>query len=118
LLAVMRGMRDHLTPGFLAMMSGLIHAIRTDRELAASLRSLMDQDAVAEQIIERAVRRGELPAPAARRRASLVHEVIEAQIFRQMMIAADLDDSFARHVVDHIILPLPAGTTVPPGLPE
>jgi hypothetical protein len=50
--------------------------------------------------------------------ARLVHEVIEAQIFRQMMIAADLDDTFARHVVDDIILPWLAGITVPPGLPE
>ena len=117
LLAVLRAMRDHLTPEFLAMMSGLVHAMRTDSELAASLRSLVDQDAVAEQIIGRAVQRGELPAPGAGRRARLVHEVIEAQIFRQMMIAADLDDAFARHVVDDIILPLLAGTTVPPGLP-
>ena len=118
LLAVMRAMRDHLTPQFTAMMSGLVHAMRTDNKLAASLRSLIDQDAVAEQIIRRAVRRGELPAPAAGRQARLVHEVIEAQIFRRMMIAADLDDTFARHVVDDIILPLLAGTTVPPGLPE
>jgi AcrR family transcriptional regulator len=118
LLAVLRAMRDHLTPEFMAMMSGLVHAMRTDSELAASLRSLVDQDAVAGQIIGRAVQRGELPAPGARRRARLVHEVIEAQVFRQMMIAADLDDTFARHVVDDIILPLLAGTTVPPGRPD
>lgn len=118
LLAVLRAMRDHLTPEFMAMMSGLAHAMRTDSELAASLRSLVDQDAAAEQIIGRAVQRGELPAPGAGRRARLVHEVIEAQIFRQMMIAADLDDAFARHVVDDIILPLLAGTTVPVALPD
>jgi AcrR family transcriptional regulator len=118
LLAVLRALRDHLTPEFMAMMSGLVHAMRTDRELAASLRSLIDHDAAAEQIIGRAVRRGELPAPAARRQARLLHEVIEAQVFRQMMIAAELDDTFARHVVDDIILPLLAGSTVPPGLPE
>jgi len=118
LLAVMRVMRDHLTPEFMAMMSGLVHAMRTDSELAASLRSLVDHDAAAEQIIGRAVQRGELPAPAARRQARLVHELIEAQVFRQMMIAADLDDTFARHVVDDIILPLLAGTTVPPRRPE
>jgi hypothetical protein len=111
-------MRGHLTPEFMAMMSGLVHAMRTDSGLAASLRSLVDQDAAAEQIIARAVRRGELPAPAARRQARLVHEVIEAQVFRQMMIAADLDDTFARHVVDDIVLPMLAGTAVPPGRPE
>jgi hypothetical protein len=32
--------------------------------------------------------------------------VIEAQIFRQMMTGAPLDDAFARHVVDGIVLPL------------
>jgi hypothetical protein len=44
--------------------------------------------------------------------------VIEAQIFRQLMIAADLDSSFARHVVDDIILPLLAGSTTRPGPPR
>ena len=67
LLAVLRSVRSHLTPEFMAMMSGL------------------------------------------------VHEVIEAQVFRQMMTAADLDDAFARHVVDDIVLPLLAGSIAPPG---
>jgi len=111
LLAVMNAMPGHLTPEFMAMMSGLVHALRTDPQLAASLRSLFDHDSVAEQIIGRAVRRGELPAPAAGRLAGLVHEVIEAQIFRQLMTASALDDSFAAHVVDDIILPLLAGRT-------
>src|SRR6202162_1863204 len=80
LLAVMNAMPGHLTPEFMAMMSGLVHALRTDPQLAASLRSWFDHDSVAEQIIGRAVRRGELPAPAAGRLAGLVHEVVEAQI--------------------------------------
>jgi AcrR family transcriptional regulator len=111
LLAVMNAMPGHLTPEFMAMMSGLVHALRTDPQLAASLRSWFDHDSVAEQIIGRAVRRGELPAPAAGRLAGLVHEVVEAQIFRQLMIASDLDGSFAAHVVDDIILPLLVGST-------
>ena len=111
LLAVMNAMPGHLTPEFMAMMSGLVHALRTDPQLAASLRSWFDHDSVAEQIIGRAVRRGELPAPAASRLAGLVHEVVEAQIFRQLMTASALDDSFAAHVVDDIILPLLAGRT-------
>ena len=114
LLAVMRAMRSHLTPEFLAMMSGLVHAMRADRELAGSLRSLFDQDSVSEQVIGRAVTRGELPAPDARKLARLVHEVIEAQIFRQMTTAAGLDDAFAQHVVDDIVLPLLAGSAAPP----
>jgi len=60
------------------------------------------------------VARGELPARAAPKLAALVHEVIEAQVFRQMMTAADLDDAFARHVVDDVVLPLLAGSIAPP----
>jgi AcrR family transcriptional regulator len=115
LLAVMRAMRSHLTPEFMAMMSGLVHAMRADRELAGSLRSLFNEDSVSEQIIGRAVARGELPALAAGTLARLAHEVIEAQIFRQMMTGAALDDTFARHVVDDIVLPLLAGSIAVPG---
>ncbi|HEV2258790.1 MAG TPA: TetR/AcrR family transcriptional regulator [Streptosporangiaceae bacterium] len=110
LLAVMNAMPGHLTPEFMAMMSGLVHAMRTDPQLAASLRSLFDRDAVAEHIIGRAVRRGELPAAAAGPLARLVHEVIEAQIFRQLMTGSGLDSAFAVHVVDDIIMPLLAGS--------
>lgn len=114
LLAVMRAMRSHLTPEFMAMMSGLVHAMRADRELAGSLRSLFDEYSVSEQIIGRAVARGELPALAAAALAQLAHEVIEAQIFRQMMTGAALDDTFARHVVDDIVLPLLSGSITAP----
>jgi len=118
LLAVLQAMRGHLTPEFMAMMSGLVHAMRTDRDLAASLRSMIDQDAVAEQIIGRAVRRGELPAAAEQTLARLVHEVIEALVLRQLMMSAELDAAFARHVVDDIILPLLAGFIIPSGSPR
>jgi AcrR family transcriptional regulator len=115
LLAVMRAMPSHLTPEFMAMMSGLVHAMRTDGELAGSLRSLFDEDSVSEQIIGRAVARGELPALATATLAQRAHEVIEAQIFRQMMTGAALDDTFARHVVDDIVLPLLMGSIAAPG---
>jgi AcrR family transcriptional regulator len=109
LLSVMRAMRSHLTPEFMAMMSGLVHAMRADAELAGRLRSLFDHDSVSEEIIRRAVARGELPAGAAPARAALIHEVIEAHVLRRMMSAADLDEAFARHVIDDIVLPLLAG---------
>jgi hypothetical protein len=69
----------------------------------------VDHDAVAEEVIRRAVARGELPAGAALAMAGLIHEVIEAQVLRQMMNAAALDGAFARHVIDDIVLPLVAG---------
>jgi AcrR family transcriptional regulator len=109
LLSVMRAMRSHLTPPFMAMMSGLVHAMRADTELAGRLRSLLDRDTVAEEVIRRAVARGELPAAAAPAMAGVVHEVIEAQVLRQMMNAVALDEAFACHVVDDIVLPLLAG---------
>lgn len=117
LLAVLQAMRSHLTPEFMAMMSGLVHVMRADPDLAASLRSLIDQDAVAEQIIGRAARRGELPAAAEQTLARLVHEVIEALLVRRLMMSAELDTAFARHAVDDIILPLLAGTIAPPRSP-
>src|SRR5215469_9418196 len=38
LMAVMEAMAGHLTAEFLAMMSGLVHAMRADIELATALR--------------------------------------------------------------------------------
>jgi AcrR family transcriptional regulator len=109
LLSVMRAMRSHLTPEFMAMMSGLVHAMRADAELAGRLRSLFDHDSVSEEIIRRAVARGELPASGAAALAGMIHEVIEAHVLRQMMNAAVLDEAFVRHVIDNIVLPLLAG---------
>jgi AcrR family transcriptional regulator len=114
LLAVMRAMRAHLTPEFTDMMSGLVHAMRSDAELTGSLRSLFTKDPVSEQIIGRAVTRGELPPCTASDLAVLVHEVVEAQLLRQMMSGSELDDAFARHVIDDIVIPLLAGSVSQP----
>jgi AcrR family transcriptional regulator len=110
LLAVMRAMPGHLTEEFLAMMSGLTHAMRQDHELAAVIRShLVGEDPVAGVIIGRAAGRGEVPGSARAELARLAHEVIEAQLFRQMMTGAPLDRAFAEHVVDDLVLPVLAG---------
>jgi AcrR family transcriptional regulator len=114
LLAVMRAMRSHLTPEFTDMMSGLVHAMRSDPELAGRLRSLFLQDPVSEQVIDRAVMRGEMPSDAASKLAPLLHEVVEAQLLRQMMAGGELDDAFAHHVIDDIVLPLLAGSVAQP----
>jgi AcrR family transcriptional regulator len=111
LLSVLGAMRGHLTPEFMAMMSGLVHAMRADAELAGSLRSMFDEDSVSAELVARAVARGELPAGEAARLARLVHEVVEAQVFRRMAAGGELDERFAQHVVDDIVLPLLAGTT-------
>ena len=110
LLSVLQAMREHLTPEFLAMMSGLVHAMRADPELAGSLRSMFDEDSVSAELVARAVGRGELPADDAARLAPLVHEVVEAQVFRQIAAGGELGQRFAGHLVDDIVLPLLAGS--------
>lgn len=112
LMAVLHAMRGHLTPKFMAMMSGLVHAMRTDSELAGSLRFIFGEDSVSAEIIARAVARGELPAGNPERLARLVHEVIEAQVFRRMAAGGEFDEFFARHVADDVVLPLLAGAAV------
>jgi AcrR family transcriptional regulator len=107
LMAVMRAMRAHLTEEFLAMMSGLLHAMQKDPELAGALRShLASDNAVARPIITRAVDRGELPAGRDLELAGLVHEVLEAHLFRRMAIGGALDEEFTRHVVDDLVIPV------------
>ena len=107
LMAVMRAMRGHLTDEFLAMMSGLLHAMRTDPELAAVLRSHLAEDySAALPVIRRAADRGEVPAGAEETLAKTTHELIEAQLFRQMAVGGSFDEEFARHVVDDLVLPV------------
>jgi AcrR family transcriptional regulator len=107
LMAVMRAMGGHLTDGFLAMMSGLLHAMRTDPELAGVLRShLADDYSAALPIIRRAAGRGEVPSGSDETLARIAHELIEAQLFRQMAISGSFDEEFSRHVVDDLVLPV------------
>ena len=107
LLAVMRAVRGHLTEEFLAMMSGLVHAMRSDRELADVLWShLAGDQGIALPIVRRGVGRGELPAGADTQRAGLAHEVIEAQLFRQMAVGGSLDAPFDTHLVDDLVIPV------------
>jgi AcrR family transcriptional regulator len=107
LMAVMGAMSDHLTGEFLAMMSGLVHAMRNDSELAGVLWPRLGVGhAVALPIVRRAIGRGELPAGAAAELAGLAHEVIEAHLFRRMAAGGALSPEFARHVVDDLVIPV------------
>jgi len=107
LMAVMQAMGGHLTAEFLAMMSGLVHAMRTDLELAEALRPRLGVGhATALPIISRAAKRGELPAGADAELADLAHEVIEAHLFRQMAAGDPLSPEFARHVIDDLVIPV------------
>jgi hypothetical protein len=119
LLAVVRAMSGHLTSDFLAMMGGLMEAMRRDPALAGVLRAHLRDDAPAAGIIiGRAIARGELPAGAEAELSALAHEVIEAQLFRQMAIGAPFDDAFAAHVVDDLVMPVLLSVKEIRGLPH
>jgi AcrR family transcriptional regulator len=107
LMTVMRALEGHLTTDFLAMMSGLVHAMRQDPALAEALRTHLTDDAPAARlIIGRAVARGELRGGAEAELAALAHEVIEAHLFRLMAVGGSLDEAFAAHVVDDLLIPV------------
>lgn len=107
LLAAMHELRSRITPEFIAMMRGLVHAMSGDDELARLLRPVVDGEVASREIVKRAVARGELPGDSQGRAAALIHEVIEGQIVRRLFITGEpLDDRFARHVVDDMLIPL------------
>jgi AcrR family transcriptional regulator len=107
LLAVLHALRAHLTGEFLAMMSGLMHAMRGDRELAEALWShLAAPPPAAEQIMARAAARGEVRPDACAELSARAHEVIEAHVLRRVLTGAELDEAFAVHVVDDLLLPV------------
>jgi AcrR family transcriptional regulator len=89
-----------------AIITGVMSAMRTDAELAGLIRSqvLDSKRGKFDGIIERAISRGELPEGSS---AELVEEVIPAMVINQLVIQGlCLDDQFATHVVDDIVLPL------------
>jgi AcrR family transcriptional regulator len=107
LMALMTALRGHLTDEFLAMMSGLVHAMRKDPELATALWSqLAVGHAAALPVISRAAARGELPPGADAELAELAHEVIEAHLFRLLAADGTLSPEFARHVIDDLVIPV------------
>jgi AcrR family transcriptional regulator len=89
-----------------AIIAGVLSAMRTDPELAELIRTqvLDNKRGKFNSIIERAVRRGELPEGSS---ADLVEEVVPAMVVNRLVIQGQpLSDEFAAHVVDDVMLPL------------
>jgi AcrR family transcriptional regulator len=88
------------------IIASVMTAMRSDQELADLVRSqiLESKKGEFDGIIERAVRRGELPQGSS---AALVEEVISALLINRMVIEdRSIDEQFTTHVVDDIVLPL------------
>jgi AcrR family transcriptional regulator len=88
-----------------AVVTGVMSAMRTDPELAALVRSqLIEGRSDLNDIIDRAVLRGELPMGSA---VTTATEVVGALMLQRMVInGQSVDEAFAVHVVDDIVLPL------------
>jgi AcrR family transcriptional regulator len=89
-----------------AIIAGVMSAMRGDPELAELVRTqiLDSKKGEFDGIIERAVRQGELPVGST---ALVVQEVISAMLINRLVVQGQpIDDVFATHVVDDIVLPL------------
>ena len=108
LIAVLQAARAQATPAFLALMGGLMQAMRADRELRRILwPRLVDETGLFTEIVDRAVGRGEVDRRVS---AEVVHEVTEAMVLRQIALDLPWDDEFLRRLTDEILLPLLTGT--------
>jgi AcrR family transcriptional regulator len=106
LLAALAQISCSATEEEAAIISGVMSAMRSDPELAELVRTrvLDSKKGEFDAIVERAVRRGELPAGCS---ATLVDEVVSALLIKRMVIyGLSIDQEFSTHVVDDIVLPL------------
>jgi AcrR family transcriptional regulator len=88
------------------MVSGLMTAAAHDPRLADMLSKTLFEDKAAmhADLVRRAVERGEVPPDAD---ASLMHEVLHSMISsRKVWNLGPLDEEYARHVVDEILIPV------------
>ncbi len=117
LLAAVDRISCSATDADAAIIGGVISAMRNDPELAELVRTQVLDSKKGEfnGIIERAVRRGELPQGSS---AELVEEVISALLINRLVIRRQsIDEQFSTHVVDDIVLPLLCGDAASPVAP-
>jgi AcrR family transcriptional regulator len=88
------------------LLLGVMAAMHADPDLADLLRVQVFESKHAEydEIVARAVARGELPGPGG---AALLHEILPALVAaRFLVLDLPADDEFADHLVDDVALPL------------
>jgi AcrR family transcriptional regulator len=88
-----------------ALVAGVMSAMRTDPQLSALMRSqVLDGDSPIDNIVSRAVDRGELLPGTT---ADLINEVGPAVVMMRLAFRGEpLDAAFTVHLVDQIVLPL------------
>jgi AcrR family transcriptional regulator len=106
LLALVSSMLTRLSSSDGPLICALTSAASRDPELARAMRCHTHGDklALAHAIVDRAVARGELLPEAP---APLLIEVMPAIVFNRLLVTGEpLDQVFAEHLIDNILIPL------------
>jgi AcrR family transcriptional regulator len=106
LLAMFEHSRESFSEEDAALLIGMVSAMHHDQELAALMRNQISEmkQGVYEEIVARAVRRGELVAACG---AAVANEVSSALFFNHVAMGGGaIDSEFVLHMVDDIIVPL------------
>jgi hypothetical protein len=99
-----------------SLLVGVLRAASESPRLASVIQANVLQHKVelGRCLLERAAQRGEL---LAKTEPEVLVEVILAMIFTRLLVTGEpLDEAFADHVVDDVVLPLLAGRSTPPTL--
>ncbi|RDI46630.1 TetR/AcrR family transcriptional regulator [Nocardia mexicana] len=105
LLAALTELCAQVDERYVTMITGLMHAMRVDPELARALKAHVADEDLGPfcVIVSRAVARGELPEETEPVRA---HRVSEAQIMHRMFLGDPVDTEFLADLVDELLMPL------------
>ncbi|MBP2327807.1 AcrR family transcriptional regulator [Kibdelosporangium banguiense] len=105
LLTALQASGARVDDRYAVMMTGLLHAMRVEPELADLLRAHVADEELSplKTIVDRAVGRGELPAGTT---SHLAHQVAEGQLLRRMLLGEPLDDDYLAGLVDDLLVPL------------
>jgi AcrR family transcriptional regulator len=106
IIATLRSVHEGIGAEDVALLAGVLRAMRGAPELADSLRQQMLEDKrhVGRTIVRRAVERGELGPDAD---PAVFHEVAPALMFFRVLVTGEpVDDEFFAHVADDVLIPL------------
>jgi AcrR family transcriptional regulator len=106
IVATLRGMAAGMVGTDAELMVGVLRAMRKAPELADCVRAQVIEQKryIGRAVVERAVRRGELPAGAD---PDVFHEVTPALMFYRLIVLGEpIDDGYLRHVADNVLIPL------------
>jgi AcrR family transcriptional regulator len=106
IIATLRMVHEGIGAQDLALLAGVLRAMREAPEIADTLRKqvIEDKREVSRTIVRRAVERGEL-GPAAD--PEMFHEVAPALMFFRVLVTGEpVDDDFLAHAADDVLIPL------------